>query len=125
MIIKIFRTFGIMMIFTLLSHSEIIANNVIEIDITIKDHVFSPNVIEVEPGKKIRITVHNQDNTMEEFESFDLKREKIIPPKSSSTIILAPLKNGKYYFFGEFHEETANGYLIVKENNVKNSDSNF
>ena len=86
-----------------------------EVDLIIKDHKFEPEILEVPTGQKIRITIHNQDNTIEEFESHDLKREKIVLANSKARVILAPLKPGEYKFFGEFHEETAQGKIIVKE----------
>lgn len=87
--------------------------NIVEIVTVIKNHRFEPNIIRVESGKKIRFTIHNQDSTVEEFESHDLHREKIIMPNDSIHIILAPLAPGKYDFFGDFHQETAQGSLIV------------
>ncbi|UCM92571.1 cupredoxin domain-containing protein [Candidatus Tisiphia endosymbiont of Melanophora roralis] len=87
--------------------------NIVEIVTVIKNHRFEPNIIRVESGKKIRFTIHNQDSTVEEFESHDLHREKIIMPNDSINIILAPLVPGKYDFFGDFHQETAQGSLIV------------
>ncbi|MDN3031010.1 MULTISPECIES: cupredoxin domain-containing protein [Rickettsieae] len=85
----------------------------LEIVTVIKNHRFEPDVITVPSGKKIRFIIHNQDNTVEEFESHDLHREKIIMPNDSINIILAPLAPGKYDFFGDFHQETAQGSLIV------------
>ncbi|MFU7500321.1 MAG: cupredoxin domain-containing protein [Candidatus Tisiphia sp.] len=87
--------------------------DIVEIVTVIKNHRFEPNIIRVESGKKIRFTIHNQDSTVEEFESHDLHREKIIMPNDSINIILAPLVPGKYDFFGDFHQETAQGSLIV------------
>ena len=89
------------------------AGEVQDIDLHIKDHKFDPEIIEVEEGVKIRITVYNDDSTIEEFDSVDLKREKIIPGKSKAKVILAPLKAGEYHFIGEFHEETAKGKIVV------------
>ena len=57
----------------------------VEVDLYIKDHKFNPEVLELPAGKKIRITVHNQDSTIEEFESIDLKREKNCSWKIKST----------------------------------------
>ena len=64
--------------------------------------------------KKVRLLVKNLDATPEEFESHDLKREKVIPGKSEATIIIGPLKPGTYKFVGEFHESTAKGSIIAK-----------
>jgi hypothetical protein len=86
-----------------------------EIDLVIKDHRFVPEIIEVPSGVKIKIIVDNQDNTVEEFESIDLKREKIVPGNAKIKVILAPLKPGEYKFFGCFYKETAQGILVAKE----------
>lgn len=100
-------------IFTFNYSTVLAESEVIEVELYLKDHQFSPNVIELPPNKKIIIILHNQDPTIEEFESIDLKREKIVLGNSSIKIILAPLKPGEYRFFGEFHEETAQGKIIV------------
>lgn len=91
------------------------AKDEIEVNIYIKDHKFYPDQLELPSNHKIRITIYNQDPTIEEFESPDLKREKIVPGHSKATIILAPLKVGVYKFYGEFHEDTAKGSIIIKD----------
>ncbi|XVN43325.1 MAG: cupredoxin domain-containing protein [Candidatus Rickettsia vulgarisii] len=87
---------------------------VLEIETIIKDHKFNPEVIKVPSGTKIRFVIHNHDDTVEEFESHDLHREKIVRANESITIILAPLSPGKYNFFGDFNQDTAQGSLIVE-----------
>jgi plastocyanin len=82
--------------------------------LTIKDHRFEPAELQVPAGKKIRLLVKNLDATPEEFESADLKREKVIPGKSQATIVIGPLKPGTYKFVGEFHESTARGTIVAK-----------
>lgn len=82
--------------------------------IVIKDHKFDPADIEVPAGQKIKLLVKNQDATPEEFESKELKREKIIKGNSEAVIAIGPLKPGTYKFFGEFHEKTAQGRIIAK-----------
>ena len=82
--------------------------------LTIKDHRFDPVELQVPAGRKIRLLVKNLDPTPEEFESPDLKREKVIPGKSEATIVVGPLKPGTYKFIGEFHESTAKGTIVAK-----------
>jgi plastocyanin len=82
--------------------------------LTIKDHVFEPSQLEVPAGQKLRLLVKNLDATPEEFDSADLKREKVIPAKSEATIMIGPLKPGTYKFVGEFHESTAKGVVVAK-----------
>ncbi|HJD58914.1 MAG TPA: cupredoxin domain-containing protein [Rickettsia endosymbiont of Ceroptres masudai] len=90
-------------------------DNILEVKITIKDHKFVPNKVEVPKSTKIRLIVHNADDTVEEFESHDLHREKIVMPNESINIILAPLKPGQYEIFGDFHQDTAQGIIIVND----------
>lgn len=82
--------------------------------LTIKDHVFSPQEITVKAHTKIKLVVTNQDAAAEEFESPSLNREKLIRAGQSATILLPPLKPGRYEFFGEFHPETARGAVIAE-----------
>jgi plastocyanin len=85
-----------------------------EFKIQIKDHKFIPNTITVPADQKIKLIVENLDSTIEEFESADLNREKLVGGGKSITIMVGPLEPKKYNFFGEFHQKTAQGTLIVK-----------
>jgi len=82
--------------------------------LVIRDHKFEPAELTVPANQKIQLLVDNQDATPEEFESSELNREKVVVGKSSITIVLGPLEAGKYPFFGDFHQETAQGVLIAK-----------
>ncbi|HET8545769.1 MAG TPA: cupredoxin domain-containing protein [Pseudolabrys sp.] len=82
--------------------------------LTIKDHRFTPTEIKIPANKRVQITVVNDDPTPEEFESHEMKVEKVIPGKSKGVVRVGPLKPGRYPFFGEFHEATAKGTLIAE-----------
>jgi hypothetical protein len=82
--------------------------------IVIKDHHFDPAVVEIPANARVKLVIDNQDETPEEFESLELRREKIVPGNSKAIIWIDPLPAGEYGFFGEFHEETAQGTLIAK-----------
>ena len=86
----------------------------ISFSLTIKDHRFEPTELQVPAGRKFKLLVKNLDATPEEFDSSDLRREKVIPGKSEATILIGPLKPGSYKFIGEFHEATAKGTLVAK-----------
>jgi hypothetical protein len=85
-----------------------------EYQLVIREHRFEPTELRVPAQTKIRLRVHNQDKTPEEFESHALNREKIIAPGAKALIVVGPLKPGRYPFVGEFHEKTAKGVLIVE-----------
>lgn len=82
--------------------------------LTIKDHQFQPETIEVPAGKRVKLTVINKDATPEEFESHELHVEKIVSGGNSISVFVGPLKAGSYSFFGEMHEDTAKGTLVAK-----------
>jgi plastocyanin len=84
------------------------------VQISIKEHRFNPAEIKLPAGKAVTLQVRNLDSTPEEFESKTLKIEKVIPGNSSATIQLRPLQPGRYKFFGEFNEKTAQGVFVVE-----------
>ena len=86
----------------------------VEVTISIKDHKFDPAEVKVPAGKAIKLTVKNLDSTAEEFESKPLKVEKVIAGNATAVIRLKAQSKGSYKFFGEYHEKTAQGVLIVE-----------
>ena len=85
-----------------------------QLSIAIENHRFVPERLEVPAGQKVKLTVDNKDATPEEFESAELKVEKVIPGKSKGIVFLGPLKAGEYPFIGEYHEKTAKGVVVAK-----------
>lgn len=86
-----------------------------EFHLTLENHLFFPSVIEVPANKKVKLIIHNKDKVAEEFDSFDLNREKVIFAGKKSTVYIGPLPPGEYHFFGEYNPTTATGKVIVKE----------
>jgi hypothetical protein len=83
-------------------------------EIEIKDHLFYPDEIHIPKNTKIKLIVNNTDPTAEEFESYEMNREKVIPGNSKAVIFIGPLKEGRYPFFGEFFPKTAQGTVVVE-----------
>jgi hypothetical protein len=84
------------------------------ISVSIKDHRFQPSEIRVPANTPITLMVRNLDSTPEEFESKTLRVEKVVAGSSSTTLHIRPLGAGRYRFFGDYHEETAEGFLVVE-----------
>lgn len=84
------------------------------IEIEIKDHLFFPDEIRIPADTKVKLLVKNLDPTTEEFESYELNREKVIAGNSEAIIFIGPLAAGVYPFFGEFFPKTAQGRVIVE-----------
>ena len=73
-----------------------------------------PSVVEVPAGQKIRLRIINQDPTPEEFESYELNREKVIAGNRETVVFIGPLTPGEYPFFGEFNPRTAQGKVVAQ-----------
>jgi high-affinity iron transporter len=79
-----------------------------------RQHRFVPNRIQVPANVKFKLMVKNNDDTADEFESVDLNREKLVAPGQTITVFLGPLAPGEYKFFGDFHQDTAQGVMVAK-----------
>ena len=82
--------------------------------LVIEHHVFSPAELRIPAGKRVKLIVENRDDTAEEFDSYDLNREKVIAAKSNAIIWIGPLKPGRYTFVGEFNVATAHGAVLAQ-----------
>ncbi len=85
-----------------------------EFEIAIRQHLFEPSVIVVPANTKIKLWVSNEDKTPEEFESYELNREKVVLGGQRSLIFIGPLPAGEYPFFGEFNPKSAQGKIIAE-----------
>ncbi len=85
-----------------------------ELLLVIKNHRFEPAELKVPSGQRVKLIVHNQDATPEEFESHSLGREKLISAGAKVTVFIGPLKPGSYSFVGEYNEATAKGVVIAE-----------
>lgn len=84
------------------------------LSLELRQHRFVPNRIEVPANVKFRLLVKNNDDTADEFESVDLNREKLVTPGQTITVFLGPLSPGEYKFFGDFHQDTAQGVMVAR-----------
>ena len=82
--------------------------------LVIESHRFVPAELVVPAGQKIKLTVDNRDATAEEFESYTLNREKVVAGKSSIIVWIGPLASGRYTFFGDYNQKTAQGVIVAR-----------
>jgi len=110
-IISYYLRFALTTLCILLSQTSMAGTPVIEL--RIKDHLFFPETLEIPADTKVKLLVINEDPTSEEFESYELNREKVIPGNRKAVIFIGPLPAGEYPFFGEFYPKTAQGKVVV------------
>lgn len=81
------------------------------VTLTLKDHRFTPDTVDVPAGQRIRIELINHDAASEEFDSEDLGVERDVTPNGRTSFMVGPLKPGTYSFMGELHADTASGTI--------------
>lgn len=109
------KFFGRIAAVLFLATTAVAATPVFEIEI--RNHLFYPDEVTIPANTKVKLIVYNRDDTPEEFESYELNREKVIMGGRKAVIFIGPLAPGEYPFFGEFNPQTALGKIIVEDSN--------
>ena len=107
------RLLGLALAGSLLASGAAFASEA-EVTLVIKDHRFEPAEVKVKAGERVKLVVHNQDATPEEFDSHSLNREKVVPGGQKGTVYIGPLQPGRYPFIGEYNEKTAQGVVVAE-----------
>jgi hypothetical protein len=81
--------------------------------IEFKDGSVTPTRIEVPAKTRFRLELKNSGKTAAEFESNEMKKEKVLAPGTTSSLIIRTLDPGEYSFFDDFHQQ-AKGVLVAK-----------
>jgi Cupredoxin-like domain len=79
-----------------------------------RDGAFEPARIEVPAGKRFKIEISNEGKGPMEFESRDLKLEKVLAAGAKSSVVINGLKPGVYVFFDDYHPDAASGQIVAK-----------
>ncbi len=106
--------FALPLIMALLLPLVATAADVPSYTLVLKNHRYVPDVLKIPANTRVKIEVINQDSTPEEFESDHFPAEKIVMPNSRISLFVGPLKPGRYGFYGDFHQPTAQGTLVVE-----------
>jgi hypothetical protein len=82
--------------------------------LTLSNHKFLPAEVHVKANTPTTVTLTNNDDQAEEFDSTTLRIEKIVTGHSTGTMRWRALAPGRYPFMGEFHSETAQGVVVAE-----------
>jgi uncharacterized cupredoxin-like copper-binding protein len=90
------------------------ADDMPTIQLLMKNGRLYPETLEVPANTRFRLQVKNEGPGAAEFESLELRKESVLAPGVTRTLVFAPMKPGSYKFFDEFHPETAQGKIVAK-----------
>ena len=82
--------------------------------VLMKDGRIFPETVEVPANTRFRLEVKNEGPGAAEFESLELKKELVLAPGVTRTMVFFPMKPGSYKFFDDFHPETGQGRIVAK-----------
>jgi hypothetical protein len=99
-----------------LSSGAVRADELQTFRIEIKDGVISPKQTTVPANKDFKLEVVNTGSVPAEFESKQLRQEKVLAPGKSVTVTIRGIDAGEYRFVDEFHEddEAGQGVIVAK-----------
>ncbi len=98
----------------LLAGCTVAAEGPKEIPLSIEGNRFNPPEVTVPAGAPFVLVIVNRDQAAEEFESHDLRVEKVVPAGKTIRVRVRALKKGTYTFFGDFHPNTARGRIVAE-----------
>ncbi|RWM39471.1 cupredoxin domain-containing protein [Mesorhizobium sp.] len=83
--------------------------------VDLKDGVVTPQSLEVPANSQFRLELRNSGSSPAEFESIELRKEKVLGPGASSFVVIRRLDPGEYRFFDDFHPGMPPATLVAKE----------
>jgi len=104
----------VLALFTALALPAHAADELPTFKLVARDGRFEPAVIEVPAGKRFKIEIENAGKRPIEFESRDLKQEKVLAAGAKSFLVINALKPGEYRFFDDFNQATGQGRIVAK-----------
>jgi Cupredoxin-like domain len=82
--------------------------------IEFKDGNIVPERLEVPANRRFQLQLRNSGDTPAEFESNELRKEKVLAPRTTSILVFKTLDPGEYPFFDDFHPDAPKAVLIAK-----------
>ncbi|VFU08957.1 Cupredoxin-like domain-containing protein [Methylocella tundrae] len=78
------------------------------------DGKVAPLRVEVPANTRFKLELRNTGDTPAEFESAELRKEKVLAPNSTSILVFRTLDPGEYQFFDDFHPDAPKAVIIAK-----------
>jgi len=83
-------------------------------EVEMKDGVITPPRFEVPAKTRFKIIIKNTGTVPAEFESYELRKEEVVPAGGTGKMIIRSLDPGEYKFFDEFQPDAPPAVLVAK-----------
>jgi len=84
-----------------------------QIPLTIEKNQFQPSEVKVKANTPFVLVITNKNPKAAEFESKDLRVEKVVPAGKTVNVRIRALKPGTYAFFDDFNQATT-GRIVAE-----------
>ena len=85
----------------------------VQISVTIEKNQFQPTEVKVKANTPFTLVITNKNPKAAEFESKDLRVEKVVPAGKTVNVRIRALKPGTYAFFDDFNQATT-GRIVAE-----------
>ena len=85
-----------------------------EFTIELRDGTITPKRIEVPEGTRFKFILKNTGKEPAEFESLELRKEKVVAPGVTTSMVFKRLSAGEYVFFDDFHLDGDKALVVSK-----------
>jgi hypothetical protein len=92
-----------------------VAEDVPEFRLTFRDGEIIPLETRVPTNRRLKLILVNEGDSPVEFESTELRREKVIAPKVTTSIVIRRLDAGEHVFFDDFHPDAPQARIIAED----------
>src|SRR5262245_13257499 len=85
----------------------------VQVPLTIENNQFQPAEVKVKANPPFVLLITNKNPKAAEFESKDLRVEKVVPAGKTVNVRVRALKPGSYAFFDDFNKATT-GKIVAE-----------
>lgn len=111
---RLVATFGAAVLASMALCAQVHGEELTVFKLVARDGSFEPLKLEVPAGQRFKIEISNEGKGPMEFESRDLKQEKVLASGAKSSVVINGLKPGSYVFFDDYHPDAPKGQIVAK-----------
>lgn len=97
-----------------LTSTVAVADDMPTFKLLMKEGRLFPETLSVPANTRFRLEVKNEGPGAAEFESLELKKELVLAPGVTRSLVFYPMKPGSYKFFDDFHPGTGQGTIVAE-----------
>jgi hypothetical protein len=83
-------------------------------EMEMKDGAINPQRLEVPAKTRFKIIIKNTGSKPAEFESYELRKEEVVPAGGTGRLIIRSLDPGEYKFYDEFQPDAPPAVIVAK-----------